>query len=111
MFGSGNFKKNGGISKKKPGPKVGSKRDPHTNSPDPKRLHNPNTATNNVDNDDSTELNITEEGTESYDKYIQNFSNVSDITTLNSKYLMKRLAESLLEIVRCQRIVSLFTFT
>ncbi|GAA5803754.1 hypothetical protein HPULCUR_009238 [Helicostylum pulchrum] len=38
MFGSNPSNKNGGISKKKPGPKVGSKRDPRANRPGPKRL-------------------------------------------------------------------------
>ncbi|KAI8075701.1 hypothetical protein BDF21DRAFT_400835 [Thamnidium elegans] len=88
-------KKNGGISKKKPGPKS----DPHANIPGTKRL-------NNVDNDDSIELNVAEEikinmtsdsissnntlnqatienddaeeGTESDEEYFQKFSNVSN---------------------------------
>jgi hypothetical protein len=38
MSGSNSSKKNEGTSKKKPGPKVGSKRDPHANRPGPKRL-------------------------------------------------------------------------
>ncbi|KAG2235442.1 hypothetical protein INT48_005792 [Thamnidium elegans] len=38
MFGSNISKKNEGISKKKPGPKVGSKRNRHANRPDSKRL-------------------------------------------------------------------------
>ncbi|KAG2232318.1 hypothetical protein INT48_009339 [Thamnidium elegans] len=38
VFGSSTSKKSGGISKKKPGPKVGSKRALHANRPDPKRL-------------------------------------------------------------------------
>jgi hypothetical protein len=38
MSGNNLSNKNGGISKKKPGPKIGSKRDPHANRPGPKRL-------------------------------------------------------------------------
>ncbi|KAI8082375.1 hypothetical protein BDF21DRAFT_398476 [Thamnidium elegans] len=38
MFGNNTSKKNEGISKKKPGPKIGSKRNPHANRPDSKRL-------------------------------------------------------------------------
>ncbi|GAA5803691.1 hypothetical protein HPULCUR_009174 [Helicostylum pulchrum] len=145
MFGSRPSNKNGGISKKKPGPKVGSKRDPRANRPGPKRLMDqpnlqqqrldqmtlfqsssssssilslcdnvtqdaednvPSVATSNVNDDNSVELNITEEsttnvtfdnifldnnlsqatienedaeeGTESDEEDLQNFNNVRD---------------------------------
>ncbi|KAI8090713.1 hypothetical protein BDF21DRAFT_449752 [Thamnidium elegans] len=100
-------KKNEGISKKKPGPKVGSKRNRHANRPDSKRLMDqPSLQQQRLDKmtiiflyQAIIENEDAKEGTENYDEYIQNFSNVSDVTALNSKYLMKRLAKSLLEIV------------
>lgn len=38
MFGNNSSNKNEGTSKKKPGPKKGSKRNPYANRPGPKRL-------------------------------------------------------------------------
>lgn len=90
MFGSNSSNKNGGISKQKPGPKVGSKRDPHANRPGPKRLMDqPNLQQQRLD-----QMTVFQSATSS-SSTMQDDQQVSLFNTINSEEVIYTYPQSL----------------